>query len=291
MTVTLVVVAVAVLAAVGAFAVSASRALAVDPIDPAVPERAVASWLDHRPKLARFVRERFDRQTRGGFLLTAAFVIVGAVGVVVGVLLDLIERSSTLAEIDDRVARWGSEHATTDAIHVLDVVTDLGSTAVITAALATVALADYLRRRNTEVFVFVAVVGVGQLILVNALKVIVDRDRPAVLQLVDVTGPSFPSGHSTAAAAAWAAVALVLGRGLPRVGRAVLAALAALIAAAVAASRALLGVHWVSDVLAGLAVGWGWFLLVAIAFGGRAQRLGDPTSAEPQGLSPPVRTP
>ncbi|MBI5088151.1 MAG: phosphatase PAP2 family protein, partial [Actinobacteria bacterium] len=57
---------------------------------------------------------------------------------------------------------------------------------------------------------------------------------------------------------------------------AVLAGFAALIALTVATSRALLGVHWVSDVLGGLALGWGWFLLVAIIFGGRDQRLGEP---------------
>jgi undecaprenyl-diphosphatase len=51
---------------------------------------------------------------------------------------------------------------------------------------------------------------------------------------------------------------------------------AALVAVVVATSRALLGVHWVSDVVAGLTLGWGWFLLVAIVFGGRKQRLGDP---------------
>ena len=51
---------------------------------------------------------------------------------------------------------------------------------------------------------------------------------------------------------------------------------AALVAIVVATSRALLGVHWVSDVLAGLALGWTWFLLVAVVFGGRKQRLGDP---------------
>ena len=48
------------------------------------------------------------------------------------------------------------------------------------------------------------------------------------------------------------------------------------IACLVAASRALLGVHWLTDVVAGLAVGWTWFFLVAVIFGGRLQRFGEP---------------
>jgi undecaprenyl-diphosphatase len=36
----------------------------------------------------------------------------------------------------------------------------------------------------------------------------------------------------------------------------------------------LLDVHWVSDVIAGLFLGWAWFALCAIAFGGRLLRFG-----------------
>jgi undecaprenyl-diphosphatase len=46
------------------------------------------------------------------------------------------------------------------------------------------------------------------------------------------------------------------------------------IAVAVACSRVLLDVHWVSDVIAGLFLGWAWFALCAIAFGGRLLRFG-----------------
>ena len=72
------------------------------------------------------------------------------------------------------------------------------------------------------------------------------------------------------------AVALVVGRWFPQRVRPWLAVVAAVIAGLVAASRALLGVHWVTDVVAGLVVGWTWFLLVAVIFGGRLQRFGEP---------------
>ncbi len=48
------------------------------------------------------------------------------------------------------------------------------------------------------------------------------------------------------------------------------------IAVAVAAARVALGVHWTTDVIAGLFVGCTWFALCAIAFGGRVLRFGEP---------------
>jgi len=105
-----------------------------------------------------------------------------------------------------------------------------------------------------------------------------------------VAGPSFPSGHATAAAATWAAVALVLGRGASVRVRAVLAGVAAGIAVAVACSRVFLGAHWTSDVIGGLLLGWSWFAVCAVAFGGRVLRLGAPiedaTDASPTAAAP-----
>jgi len=283
MTITLVVLLVAVGAGVVAFGMSATQALP-DPVDPAAEERATVRALERRPRLARFLRQRLDRRSAGGLLLTVSFIVVFAVVLVVGLLLDSIDESGWLGELDDDVATWGAEHATSAAVDVLKMITYLGGTWVVIAALAAAALADWLRRRNVEVFVFAAVVIVGEKLIVNGMKWLVDRERPDVMWLVSWSGASFPSGHTAAAAAAWPAVALILGRDRSRRTRALLAAGAALISVAVAASRALLGVHWLTDVLAGLVIGWGWFLLVAIAFGGRAQRLGDPATAQPKGV-------
>ena len=51
--------------------------------------------------------------------------------------------------------------------------------------------------------------------------------------------------------------------------RAAMAGAAAGLAVSVAATRVLLAMHWLSDVIAGLALGWAWFAVCAIAFGGR----------------------
>jgi undecaprenyl-diphosphatase len=74
----------------------------------------------------------------------------------------------------------------------------------------------------------------------------------------------------------------------------VLAGLAVGIAVGVAASRVLLDVHWLSDVIAGLALGWGWFALCAIAFGGRILRFGvaaETAARAADGVAPPRPSP
>jgi len=288
MKLTLVVLLCGVGAALLAFGLSVSRRTQVDPVDTAAEERAVRRSILGHPKVARFLRQRLNRTTAGGFLLTASFLVLFVVALFVGALLGLIDNNNWLANADRWVAEWGSHHSSSGAVDALRWTTQLGSSVFVVSALTTVAAVDYLRRRSLEVFAFVAAVGLGQLALSNALKVLVQRERPSVLRLVAAHGYSFPSGHTVAASASFAAIALVLGRDRSHRTRAALAGGAALIAVSVAASRALLGVHWLTDVLAGLAIGWGWFTIVAIAFGGRAQRLGDPLSDHPQGLGLPA---
>lgn len=91
--------------------------------------------------------------------------------------------------------------------------------------------------------------------------------------------PILSVGSRRAAAAVWPAIALVLGRGRCRLTKALLAAGAALTAVADASSRALLGVHWLTDIVAGLAIGYAWFVICAVAFGGRSQLLRHPVTA------------
>lgn len=249
-----------------------------DPIDPLPTEHWLIDHLPDSPGLRRVLR-RADRRVVGGLGTLLALALVFGVAATVGWIFDGIDRNRGVAAWDEQVARWGSEHATDTGTTVLRTVTHAGDTLFLWALLAIVAGIDFAARRNRAVFAFAATVGVGIAALNNALKWVVDRDRPDVEHLAGSAGSSFPSGHSAAAAACWAGVALLVGRHVSRRRRPLVAGLAALVAIAVAASRALLGVHWLSDVIAGALVGWGWFFLVALAFGGRLLRLGQPIEA------------
>ena len=101
------------------------------------------------------------------------------------------------------------------------------------------------------------------------VKDLVGRLRPTLNPAAASLGPSFPSGHAATAAAFYAAAALVIGRGLRGRVRHLAAAVAVSVAVAVAASRVLLDLHWLSDVVGGLALGWAWLALCAVVFGGR----------------------
>ena len=165
------------------------------------------------------------------------------------------------------VASWAARHATDASSTVLRGLTRLGSTVVMVVILVAIGLLEYRRRPSRRIWLFLALVGAGEVLVANLVKVAVDRPRPAIDPLASFAGASFPSGHSTTAAACFAALALVLARGRSRRVRAWLAGGAVGLAVAIGCSRMFLGVHWFSDVVGGLALGWAWFATIALATG------------------------
>ena len=236
----------------------------------------IAKGLEERPWLSRLVRGRLNPATATGLALTLALGLTILGGVLIGLLAYLVRSSGTLVRTDISVGQWGVDNATSWSTDALRLVTQLGNTRFVIVALVFVALFEYVRVPNRWVPVFLVTVVVGDIVLVNTIKGLLDRVRPTFNPIAASLGPSFPSGHSALAAAFYAAAALVLARRRSRRTRAVLAGVAVTIAVAVACSRVLLGVHWMSDVIAGLAFGWAWFGMCAIAFGGRFLVLGAP---------------
>jgi undecaprenyl-diphosphatase len=205
----------------------------------------------------------------------AAFTVLLLAGVAFGVMAREARRAQPDGP-DLRVASWVAEHRDRwpGATRFFLAVTKVGDwpysvllSAGLTAAVGLLPRDHPLRLRVREAGFWLAVLASSWL-LNRALKKVVGRDRPPEpghLVGVDAESFSFPSGHAAFAGTYFALLAAVLlrhvepGRHLPRAAIVLACLLAAWL---VAASRVWLGVHYVSDVLGGLALGMGWIAAV-----------------------------
>jgi membrane-associated phospholipid phosphatase len=142
----------------------------------------------------------------------------------------------------------------------------LGRSAVLLSAAVVIALVAALLRRPGRGLA--ALVGVlGAIVIQNADKALVGRPRPPVHRLEAVSSTSFPSGHATEATAFLLVLAVVLVRGSPAASVRLLVPVTAIaLIAAIVVSRVYLGVHYPTDVVAGMLLGGGWGALTATAF-------------------------
>lgn len=160
-----------------------------------------------------------------------------------------------------------------------------------------VTLAVFWRSRRSGVFL--AVAWAGSVGLNEGIKVLIARARPSLVGMVYTPrGLSFPSGHSQSTMAFALGLALVYWRlGGGRRRRVVVGLMA--LPLIVGLSRAYLGVHYPSDIVAGWSLGAFWVLLVDawyervdvrgdIAVTPRERSAGDRVVAVAVGSSPPA---
>ncbi len=241
------------------------------------PRPAEERWIiAHLPDRVRPAVRALDRRVAGGAIVAVSFAVLAAAALAVGWVLDMVDDRRGFARWDESVAEWGAEHASDTSTRVLEAITRFGATGWLFLALAVVGSGVAVKQRRVGPLAYLAVVGLGVGALNSGLKLLVDRERPDIARLSTFAGSSFPSGHTAGAAACWAAMALVITRRMGRRARAVGLAGAVVLAVGVATSRVLLGVHWLTDVIAGLIVGWSWFLICTLVFGGRLLRFGEP---------------
>ena len=176
----------------------------------------------------------------------------------------LVAAGETIVHVDGRLAAALHAQATPAATTGFEVVTLLGSTAVLFAVTAVAAgyLARLGRRRDAS---FLILVFAGAEALTWSLKAIFERPRPTFDDpIATASSFSFPSGHALVSLAVYGVLAYVLLESLrSRRTRAACLAAAAVVVTAIGFSRLYLGVHYLSDVLAGYAVALAWLLLIA----------------------------
>lgn len=161
----------------------------------------------------------------------------------------------------------------------------LGGTSALLPLAATGAALTWNRCRAVAITLLVATA--GRFVVELGLKLLIGRKRPDFSPLADYGGFAFPSGHVLGAVMFWGFLPVVVSvfteRTLLR-RAANVAAMAVILT--VAASRMYLGVHWFSDIMAGLAIG----AVLLVAAEALLDHLHPRRGCEPhfEELSPPV---
>jgi membrane-associated phospholipid phosphatase len=157
-----------------------------------------------------------------------------------------------------------------------EVVSDVFDPNVFRIALTVIALV-YLIHGDRHHAIWLVVTVFGGAALGVALKEIVGRARPVLPDPVSTApGMSFPSGHALGATIGCCLLLLISLRFLPRRSRVAAVIVAALIVGTVALARVVLGVHFVSDVLAGITLGMGWVAVTTWAYVAWRREIGQP---------------
>ena len=193
----------------------------------------------------------------GIFLL--AGLIVAALGTWIFVELAEHVQMGASQAFDNAVLRWLGAHHTTAWDNVMVEITALGTGTVVMMIVAVAALFLVLTQHKYSAMLLL-VSTLGGLVLNGVLKLGFNRPRPTIfVPEVHAVSSSFPSGHAMSAAIVYGTVAYLAARLHKRAWARALVMLAALIViVAICISRLYLGVHYPSDVVAGVVIGLAW---------------------------------
>lgn len=175
--------------------------------------------------------------------------------------------SPVLQEIDARIHEWARFTRTGGSTAFFTTLTIIGTPVGLAALVAIACAALAFGRRWRWIGYLVVTTGLGGLLNLQ-LKAFFARARPELAEaLRDAHGYSFPSGHAMGSAVTFGALAYLALRVLPRWRqRSAAIALACTMILAISASRIYLGVHWISDVGAGICAGVIWVVSATVAY-------------------------
>lgn len=219
-------------------------------------------------------------------LLGLALAIVG---IPFGFLLHQVAIHGPFTGLDEDGARWLNDRVAGNDVLVtlLEAISFTGKPIFLLFAIG-IPGAWVLWRGGRKLAVFLAVTCLGGGIISTIVKVTVGRPRPEVDEpILTAFGKSFPSGHSMAALVCYGALLLVFLPLLDRRRRTVAISATAVLILLIGFSRLTLGVHFVSDVLGGYALGAAWLTASVAAFEiWREERGRRPTHPLEEGVEP-----
>jgi len=239
------------------------------------------------------------RHARGFYATVGLFLTIGAMLALAGTwafafLARHVTAGSTQA-FDDIVMKMVSERQSAAVQRAMLEVTFLGTGLVVMMIVAVSAMFLWITRHRYSATLLIFAT-LGGIILNNLLKAGFDRPRPQIFQWgTHVLSSSFPSGHAMSATVVYSTVAYLAARlEAKRLMRWVVMIIATILILIICFSRVYLGVHFPSDILAGVLIGFAWsgFCMASFEAFDLLARRAAPTEAAQQELpAPKTETP
>lgn len=207
------------------------------------------------------MRSYADLLTGPRLRLVLALLVAGGALMVFALLAEDLLTNDPIVEVDQRLETTLQDHRTA-ALTVASRIASTAGSELVLVPLAILLVAYLLWRRRPFDALLVAAASLGAELITVALKEVFARDRPLLPDpLAMESSASFPSGHASVSLALYGALALLLAEHTSNARRAAYAIVALALVVAIGFSRLYLGVHFLSDVLAGYSAGLFWLAI------------------------------
>jgi undecaprenyl-diphosphatase len=201
-------------------------------------------------KKAKWITSRF-------FLALVLFLVI--LFVFVTITDEIVLEHNT--GFDQNVSHAISVSAFPHETRLMELVTFFGSSMFLFPAYVVLIL-YYLSRKNLKFALDIATVGLGTAVILDLLKDTFRRQRPVDPLIRNVTGFSFPSGHSFSSFTFFGLIIYIIWKtGISKAWKILISLVLFLFASIIAFSRVYLRVHYASDVLAGFCLSVIWLML------------------------------
>jgi undecaprenyl-diphosphatase len=213
-------------------------------------------------KTLRFIARRVNDvyAVVGIFIVLGTLTALAATWVFVQIAGDV--REGETQAFDVAVLRYIETHQTPFLDRAMLEVTFMGTGLILMTIVLVSGMFLWLTKHKHSALLLI-VATTGSILLNNLLKMGFDRPRPQLFEWGQHTvSSSFPSGHAMSAATVYMTVAYLAARlQRRRISRGLTLLAATTVVVLIAASRLYLGVHYPSDVAAGVVIGIAWAAL------------------------------
>ena len=203
------------------------------------------------------------RHAHNAYTVFGIFLLSGAAVAVIGTwafteLAGHVSSGKTQA-FDDAVMHWVGLHQFPMLQAFMLEITALATASVVTAIVVISGMFLWLNKHKHSA-ILLGTAALGAIVLNNLLKLGFDRPRPTIFQWgTHPVSSSFPSGHAMSASVVYFTVAYLAARlQRKRAARVLTMMIAVAMVVSISLSRVYLGVHYPSDVLAGVTIGLAW---------------------------------